>query len=91
MAVGAATVLLGWLASSGALWWDTGAIQAARAEKAQLQAEVVEMRANRDGWIKAGALAKLERCDPGNRPCVRVDERAGAFGTASDYRVLLGY
>ena len=91
VAVGAATVLLGWLASSGALWWDTGAIQAARAEKAQLQAEVVEMRANRDGWIKAGALAKLERCDPGNRPCVRVDERAGAFGTASDYRVLLGY
>ena len=91
VAVGAAAVVLGWLMSSGVLWWDAGAIQAARAEKARLQAEVAEMQANRDEWAKAGFLAKLGRCNPGNRPCVRVNEGAGAFGTASDYRVLLGY
>ena len=84
-------VLGGWLASALVLWWDAGAIHAARAEKAQLQAEVAEMRANRDEWVKTGALAKLERCGPKARPCVRVDERAGAFGTASDHRALLGY
>lgn len=87
----ASLVLFGWLASALVLWWDTGAIAAARAQKAQLAAEVVEMQANRDEWTKAGLMAKLTRCTPGNRPCVRVDEKAGAFGTASDYRVLLGY
>ncbi len=92
MAAGvAALVLFGWLASGLVLWWDSGAIQAARAEKARLQAEVAEMQANRDEWTKAGLLAKLERCGPKGRPCVRVNEGAGAFGTASDYRVLLGY
>ena len=91
VAMGAAVVVLGWLMSSGVLWWDTGAIQAARAEKARLQAEVAEMQANRDEWAKTGALAKLERCGPQARPCVRINEGAGVFGTASDYRVLLGY
>ncbi len=91
LAAVAALVLLGWLASTLVLWWDAGAIAAARAEKRQLQTEVAEMQANRDEWARAGFLAKLTRCDPGNRPCVRVDERAGAFGDRSDYRVLLGY
>ena len=54
-------------------------------------AEVAEMQANRDEWAKTGFMAKLERCGPKARPCVRVNESAGAFGTASDYRVLLGY
>ena len=84
-------VLGGWLATTLVLWWDTGAIVAARVQKAQLAAEVAEMQANRDEWAKAGFTAKLARCNPGNRPCVRVDEKAGPFGTASDYRVLLGY
>ena len=84
-------VLGGWLASTLVLWWDTGAIGAARVERQQLQLEVAELRASRDEWVKTGALAKLERCGPKARPCVRVDERAGVFGTASDYRVLLGY
>ncbi len=91
MAAVAGLVLLGWLASTLVLWWDGSAIAAARVEKAQLAAEVAEMQANRDDWTKAGFMAKLERCGPKARPCVRVDERAGPFGTASDYRVLLGY
>ena len=84
-------VLGGWLASTLVLWWDTGAIGAARVERRQLQLEVAELRASRDEWTKTGALAKLERCGPKARPCVRVNEGAGVFGTASDYRVLLGY
>lgn len=89
----AALVLGGWLASALVLWWDTGAIVAARVEKRQLQMEVAELRASRDEWVKTGALAKLIRCNPGNRPCVRVDERAGAFqaGGHTDYRVIQGY
>ena len=67
------------------------AIQAARADKARLQAEVTEMQANREEWAKTGALAKLERCGPKARLCVRINEGAGVFGTVSDYRVLLGY
>ena len=86
-------VLGGWLASALVLWWDGGAIQAARTEKARLQAEVAEMQANRDEWAKAGLLAKLERCGPKARPCVRVDESAGAFHGRShaDYRIIQGY
>jgi len=91
MAAVAGLVLLGWLASTLVLWWDTGTIAEAQLRKAQLQVEVAEMQANRDEWAKAGLLAKLERCGPKARPCVRVNEGAGAFGTASDYRVLLGY
>ena len=87
----AVLVLGGWLASTLVLWWDTGAIRAARVERQQLQSEISELRASRDEWVKTGALAKLERCGPKARLCVRMDERAGVFGTASDHRVLLGY
>ncbi len=89
----AGLVLGGWLASTLVLWWDTGAIAAARVEKRQLQLEVSELRASRDEWVKTGALAKLIRCNPGNRPCVRVDEGAGVFESQghADYRVIQGY
>lgn len=91
MAGMAVLVLLIWLSSTVTLWWATDAIASAQARRAELEAEVAEMRANRDAWAKAGMLGKLERCDPGNRPCIRVDERAGAYGTPADRRVILGY
>jgi hypothetical protein len=93
VAVVAAMVLLGWLASAAVLWWDTGAIAQARLLKAQLAAEVTEMQANHDAWVKSGMLGKLERCSPGNRPCIRVDEKAGVFEGQghNDYRIILGY
>jgi hypothetical protein len=80
-----------WVADTGILRWNTSAIGAAQARKAALQAEVVEMQANRDDWAKAGLLTKLEKCGPKATPCVRVEEGAGAFGNQSDYRVILGY
>lgn len=91
MAATAALVLLGWLASTAVLWWDTGAIGRAQVRKAQLEAEVAELQANREEWAKTGMLGKLERCGPKSRPCLRVDERAGSFGDQADYRVILGY
>lgn len=84
-------VLVGWLASTAVLWWDTGTITAAQLEKAQLQREVAELRANYDGWVKAGVQEKVIRCNPGNRPCIRVDEVAGQFGEQRDIRVIKGY
>ncbi len=93
VAVGAATVLLGWLMSSGVLWWNTSAIGAAQERKAELQAEVAEMQANYNSWVKTGVLEKVIRCNPGNRPCIRVNEAAGPFESQghNDYRVIQGY
>ncbi len=93
VAVGVATVLLGWLAGSGVLWWDGRAIASAQARKAELEVEVAELKANYDGWLKVGVQQKVIRCNPGNRPCIRVDENAGTFGdqTHNDYRVIQGY
>lgn len=90
-AMGAMTVLLGWLMSSGILWWNTSAIGAVQERKAELQAEVVELKANRDALVKAGMLGKLERRGPKARPCIRVDESVGGFGNRDDFRVILGY
>lgn len=93
VAAGMATALAGWLTSSGVLWWDAGAIAEARAEKARLQAEVAELKANYDGWAKLGVQQKVIRCGPKLRPCIRVDENAGQFGSGGDtgYRVIWGY
>jgi len=68
-------------------------VAAAQLRRAKLQAEVAEMQANRDEWVKAGMLAKLSRCNPGNRPCIRVNEAAGAFESKryTGYRVIQGY
>jgi hypothetical protein len=62
----------------------TGAVE-------NLQGEITELQANHDAFVRAGMLGKLTYCDPGNRPCIRVDEGAGAFGTNSDYRIIMGY
>jgi hypothetical protein len=93
LAAVAGLVLAGWLAGTAVLWWDTGAITDAQVQKAQLQAQVAELQANYDGWVKAGVLEKVIRCNPGNRPCIRVNEGAGEFESQghNDYRVIQGY
>ncbi len=87
MALIVTLVLLGWLTGNALVWWDTGTIT-------QLQGEISALQANNDSWVKAGMLDRLERCAPGDRPCVEVNEDAGPFGTPGgpqDYRVLKGY
>ena len=89
----AALAVLWWLASSAVLWWDAGAIGAAQVQKAQLEAEIAQLLATRDGWVKAGMLGKLKQCGADRRPCIRVDENAGRFEADghSDYRVIQEY
>ncbi len=84
MALIVGLVLFGWLSSTALVWWDTGTIS-------NLQDEITELKANHDAWVKAGMLGKLNTCGPAARPCVQVDESAGAFGANSDYRIIEGY
>lgn len=82
---------LGLLACNVLLWWDAGAIGQAQADKARLQADVAELSTNYDDWKKAGMLEKITHCNPGHRPCIRIDEKAGAFGDDQhDYRIIYG-
>jgi hypothetical protein len=67
------------------------AIGAMQLEKARLQVEVAELETNHDAWVEAGMLGKLEWCNPGLRPCIRVNEAAGALGDGSNYRVIQGH
>jgi len=71
-----------WLADLSVWWWtEIGVLRGIRDELA----------AQRTRLVQEGLLAKINRCDPGHRPCIRVNEAAGAFGEQSDYRVILGY
>ena len=87
-----------WLAQGAAWWWERRALAMVRAETALLEAQVAGLKGERDALVasrdeleRSGLLAKMERCGPSRRPCVRVNEKAGAFGAAGDLRVLLGY
>jgi hypothetical protein len=80
----AALVLFGWLSSTALVWWDTKRINT-------LNSQIATLQANHRAWVKAGMLGALSTCGPDRRPCVRVDESAGAFGNHADYRVIRGY
>ncbi len=87
-----------WGAELSVWWWaerDLGLAQARRslllAEIAGLQGQRDELEASRAALEGMGALAKIGRCDPGKRPCIRVNEAAGTWGSPPDYRVILGY
>ena len=71
-------------------WWTERDLDTLRSERTALQAEIAGLRADRTRLVQEGVLAKVNRCNPGNRPCIRVDEAAGAYGTPADYRVILG-
>ena len=90
---GAAMVVFGWLVSSGVLWWNTAAVAEVQMRRAQLKAEVAELDATREAWTRMGLLGKVTRCNPGSRPCIRVNEDAGKFESEGrdDYRVIRGY
>jgi cell division protein FtsB len=86
-----ALTLFGWVSSTVVVWWDTGTISNLQDEITELRDSITALRANHDAWVKAGMLGKLNTCGPAARPCVQVDESAGAFGTNSDYRIISGY
>ena len=87
----AALGAVGWLASTGVLWWDTKTITQDQNQKDQLQQEIANLQANKAGWVQAGLLDQITQCGSDSRPCVEVNESAGSFGNQGDYRVLKGY
>ncbi len=87
-----------WLAHLSVWWWTSRDVSLAQARKAVLEAEIVGLQQKRDDLEasraeleRLGVLGKVLRCQPGNRPCISVNEKAGAFGTAGEYRVIQGY
>ena len=80
-----------WLVQASAWWWSWRELEEVRAQKAVVEAEVAGLKANRDALVREGMLARIVRCNPGNRPCVRINEAAGTFGEQADHRVLRGY
>lgn len=87
-----------WLAHLSVWWWTARDVSLAQARKALLGAEIVglqqqrdELKASRADLEQMGVLGKIIRCGPSNRPCIPVNEKAGAFGTHGEYRVIQGY
>jgi hypothetical protein len=85
--------VVGWLASTGVQWWDEKAIASAQVEKAELEQEVANLQANKATWVQGGYQDRITQCD--NRPCVAVNEGAGAYhytsGGPSTLMILQGY
>ncbi|MHB1304791.1 MAG: hypothetical protein ACYCZB_15160 [Acidiphilium sp.] len=80
-------MLFGWLSSTAVIWWD-------RTTVSQLRGEIAMLQANHKAWVKKGMLDKITYCEPGNRPCVAINQSAGKFGSSGgpyDLRVLKGY
>lgn len=77
-------VLAGWLAGMVIVWWEDHRIS-------DLRDQISQLEANRDTFVKAGMLGKISLCGQHSRPCIAVDENAGTYGSAGDYRVIKGY
>ncbi|WP_201729792.1 hypothetical protein [Acidocella sp. C78] len=77
-------MLFGWLSSTAVVWWD-------RTTVSQLRGEIAMLQANHAAWVKKGMLDKITRCGANSRPCVAINQSAGAYGKSGEYRVLKGY
>jgi len=51
---------------------------------------VAKLQANRDALVKAGMIAKLERCGPKARPCIRVIQGRAASAAREAWLVWTG-
>ncbi len=59
-------------------------MQALRTEKAQLEASIADLE-------QRGGKLQISHCGPERRLCVAVDDYAGIYGQAGDYRIAKGY
>jgi hypothetical protein len=59
-------------------------MQALRVKKAQLEASIADLQ-------QRGAKLQISHCGPERRLCVAVDDYAGRYGRAGDYRIAKGY
>ena len=59
-------------------------MQARRTEKSQLEASIADLE-------QRGGKLQISHCGPERRLCVAVDDYAGIYGKAGDYRIAKGY
>ena len=79
------------LANVSLRWWSERDLAFELAQKTLLESEIIGLQSTRDELVKAGMLARISHCNPGARPCIRVNEAAGSFGEPADYRIIQGY
>jgi len=75
------------LSAVRSVWWyvpSVSDLQALRAEKAQLTASIADLK-------QRGGRLQISHCGPEKRLCVAVDDYAGIYGKAGDYRIAKGY
>ncbi len=87
-AVGAGFVAALWVLGMAMFQSQRHAMVGLHVERERLTAEVAELREQADMWAKRGGRAKLERCGPEKRQCVRV---IPSEAYAKDHFVLYGY
>ena len=63
---------------------SVGDMQALRAEKAQLAASIADLE-------QRGGRLQISHCGPERRLCVAVEDYAGIYGKAADFRIAKGY
>ncbi|MGH8322180.1 MAG: hypothetical protein ACRETD_00040 [Steroidobacteraceae bacterium] len=71
-------VVVSWYVPSGS------DMQALRTEKGQLEASIADLE-------QRGGKLQIGHCGPEHRLCVAVDDYAGIYGKAGDYRIAKGY
>jgi hypothetical protein len=79
------------LASWGMVAWQQRQVSQLLEQREALTAEVSQLQAQANEWVKRGGRAKLQKCGDTGRLCVRVDTQAGSFGKDGEYMVLRGY
>lgn len=83
-----AVLLATWLV----VWWQRSQLEQLTEQKTALLGEVARLQGQAEDWAKRGGLAKLERCGPASRLCVRADKTIGYNdGVDKSYFVLWGY
>ena len=81
------TAALSGVMTLAAAWWllpTSAELNGLRARRDALAGEIATLQRN-------GGLIDLRRCGSGQRWCVRIDRKAGAYGDESDYMVVKGY
>jgi len=71
--------------------WQRSEVAELSQQRDALAVEVAQLQANAEAWSKTAARAELSHCGDKKRMCVRIDAKAGTFGTESDYAVIKGY
>jgi hypothetical protein len=79
------------LGAYGLVAWHSYEVHSLAREKADLVAEVVELKAAAADFAKRAGKAKLTTCGDKGRLCIEIDRKAGGFGDDGQYAIIKGY